>query len=114
MNGTRHPRMRIQLDPLSNHFSEIILQKELSHAINPSWLSPLWKGAALSPFDVLCREVLNMPRYLKFLGTHVIKNDPKRKNNSEKMAILLSGSSSACTGSLSKGSKFIALASICG
>ena len=111
---TRHSRKYIQLEPLTKLSSEIMLRKEVPYEIHHSWFDPLSKNGTVSPIEVLCREVLNVPRAIKGLGSTIIKDELMGAYSIEKLATLLRGSKYVFVNALSKLCKFVALASVCG
>ena len=113
LQPTRYERMCIPLEPLSQKSSLTVLKKSISYEIHSSWLKPLTNDGDLSPADILCREVLNVPRYLKLLGKQVIKGDLKDDYTSMKLFDLLRRIREN-EDSLPENCNLLALASICG
>ena len=69
----------------------------------------------MSPFDILCREGLNVPRYIEELGKRIIGDELKSPYTSEVMIALLQKiDNDSFFGVLTRTCKFAALASICG
>ena len=115
--STGHRGEYIQLGPLSLGNSRIVVLKTLSTSsdVHESWLNPVSPGGILSPFDILCQEVHNVPRYLEHLGRLIIVDELKSPYTSTAMIALLEKiGSDQFVGVLTEKCKYTALASICG
>ena len=114
---TGHRREYIQLGPLSPENSRTVFSKNSRspHDVDDSWLKLLSPGGNLSPFDILCREGLNVPRYIEELGKRIIGDELKSPYTSEVMIALLQKiDNDSFFGVLTGTCRYAALASICG